>query len=364
MLFFRRLAVGCAATLFSLVLVVFALSISVFFVLDKPDTLKNALRTSGLYGSFVDATVADKQQELGETLVLENPQLQAALKEAFTPAYLQSASEKNIDTTYDWLHGKIQKPDYSVDTSQPRAAFAANVKRLATERVAALPVCGPEVDMSVPPAAVLDMRCRPSNISVDEVASIISLHAENSYIIQDMAQSTVTIKDDNGQVLSDRFSFLPKIHTYFIWSLFIMPLALGLCVPALVFWSLSKRQGFKHIGRILLTTGLITIILAVAAAWLLGRGAEWLGGTNQVLVAIQGKLLEAGHLIGESLRNWLIGIGAGYVVVGIVALVGARIKNNQSLGYRSGIPAAGTMFDPAKGTRPTDEPADPDLKLK
>lgn len=356
MVLLRRLGLGIVVLLFSVLLVVFALFASTYMVLDKPLTLKNALMTSGVYDVVVEKTLEQKNQELSAALPLDNPEVRQALKDAFPVSYLQSTAEHNIDATYDWVHGTTQKPDYRVDVSQPKETFAANLARLAETRMNSLPACTKMVEMPVTATDVLEMTCLPPGVPPSLIAANVREQATESKLLDDIAAATAAVKGKGGQSLADRMGFIPKAYGYYIISLYVIPVVLVLSALGVLYWSMSRRLGLRRVGGILLATGFISIGLAILIAWLLGFGARSLGNSDASWLALQSRLLEAAHLIGAQLRNWLIGIGAGYVVAGIAVLVLFKFKNrqnaeqnedlNKSLGYSSDIPSAGTTFGP------------------
>jgi len=374
MVFFRRLGLSLASSLFTVLLVLFALFLSAYMVLDKPATLKNALRDSGTYDAVVETTLAQKGQEISAVIPVDNPEVRKALEAAFPVSYLQATAEHNIDATYDWMHGVTQKPAYKVDVAQPKKAFADSLAGLAEAKLSSLPTCTKVIDMPATINDVLAMTCLPLGVQPGMIVSTVRSQAESNASLDDIITATATLQDTQGQSVADRMSFIPKGYRYFIWSLYLIPAALVLTGLGVLSWSMSRRLGLRRVGVILLSTGVISIGLAILAVWLIGKGAGWLGDSDASLLVLQGTLLEVAHNIGANLRNWLIGIGAVYVVGGVAALVIVRFRNkhnteqnedlNKSLGYSADIPSAGTTFGPAKGARPAEKPADPDLTLQ
>jgi hypothetical protein len=361
MQFFKRFGLGLATSLFSLILVVFALAFGTFMTLDKPATVKSALSQSGVYQLLVDNTLLQKQDQLSVYLPVENTGVQKAIRDAFPPTYLQSTTERNIDATYAWIHGITQQPQYSADLSGPKAALAANISQLVNQKVATLPVC---TDVSVTPttvADVLNLDCRPKGVSTSYLVAAAQQGVEQSSLFDKVVAPVLTLQDAQGKSLTSSLSSVPAAYHKFTMSLYVMPVVLILCGLAILFWSESRRRGAKTISRSLIITGIITILLSLGIVWLLGKAAQWTAGSSGDLLLIENKVVEIAHLIGSQLRNWLVGIGAGYVVIGVGLLALTRIvgtKNtkhnralNKSLGYSESTPAAGTRFDPQTTSR-------------
>ena len=360
---FQRLGLGLSSSLFSFLLVIFALFASVYFVLDTPGTLKQVLRQSGVYSIVIDNELI-AQTDTSNKLLLDNPVVKQALQQAFPTSYVQTTSENNIDATYNWIHGLTPKPNYSVDVSGPKNTFADNLASAVEQKLNALPVCTKLVAIPTTPAEVLALTCRPIGVPVDRFVTAARDQATASNIFSQIADSTTKLTDKQGKPLTDKLSYVPTAHRYYIWSLYIIPAILLLCGVAIIFWSESRRAGLKRIARILIVTGIMSILLSILAVWAIGKGVHLLQDQSASLLAVQTKLLEVANLLGADLRNWWIGIGAGYIVIAIIILIALKLRGtksvqqvkalNKSLGYNNNIPAAGTKFGP----RTNDEVAD------
>jgi hypothetical protein len=329
---------------------------SIYAVLDKPATVKSSLSQSGVYQVLVDNTLLQKQQQLSAYLPVVNSDVRKAVREAFPVAYLQSTTEHNVDITYDWVHGRTQKPQYSADLTQPKAALAENISRLVEQKMAGLPLCTGTMATPTTVADVLNLDCKPVGIPTSYLVAAARQGVEHSNVFGQVVTPVLTLQDGQGQSLTSSLSSVPKLYQKFILLLYVVPVALLLCGLAVLFWSEPRRQGLRTMARSLLIIGIITILLSLAMVWALGKGAQWASGSNNDLVLIEGKIVAIAHLIGAQLRNWLVGFGAGYIVIGIIFLLVARISGtkdakqnkalNKSLGYNDNIPSAGTTFDP------------------
>lgn len=356
--FFKRLGHGLATTIFSTLLVVFALSMSAYMVLDKPPVVKKALADSGVYSVLVDNTLDQKQQQLGAYLPVDDPAVQKAVREAFPTSYLQTTIEHNVDATYDWIHGLTQKPHYSADLSQPKDALAANIGQLVAQHVSGLPVCKTVSDIPTTVGDVLALDCRPAGISADYLVKSAQSGVAQSSLFDQTVKPVLTLQDEQGQSLTDSLSAVPDAYHKFLISLYVVPAVLVLAAVAILFWSESKRQALKTVARSLIVTGIISILFSFAAVWLIGKAGQWSAGSSNDLILVESKIVEIAHLLGAQLRNWLAIIGGGYVLIGIILLAVNRFVGmkdatqnralNKSLGYNDNIPQAGTTFDPQR----------------
>ncbi len=354
----RRLGFGLATLIFSSLITIFALFISVFMVLGKPDPLLSALQTSGLY-SAVAPTIFDqqaKQQDNEGKFAFANPAIRSALIEAFPPAYVQTTVETNVRSLYSWIHGQTTTPVIQVDVSTPRALFAKNIGNAVKQRLESLPECKNIASVPATPEELLAMTCRPPGVSEVALVENAERQASTSNVFAGTAEHIVTLQGSDGQPLSEKLRAVPRAYQYFVWSLFVIPFVLALCAAAIIFCAASKRAGLKSLGRMLITTGIIGVILALGAGWLLSNASSFITDQNPTLAAIQSKLLEVLQILGGQLQGWWLGISLGYVIIGIGALFLGRTARhvktehnkalNESMGYRNDVPTAGTKFDP------------------
>jgi hypothetical protein len=97
----RKPFAALCASLLVVTLFGFGLSWSVWHVLGQPNYIKQALRQSGIYQTAVQDVLKQKQAEpangTAETnLPVDNPQLQALIKQAFPPQTLQTQTERQL----------------------------------------------------------------------------------------------------------------------------------------------------------------------------------------------------------------------------------------------------------------------------
>jgi hypothetical protein len=313
----RRFGLVIAVLLFPFGISAVALFVGVYAVFDTPQSLKKALNDSGIYALPPQDSVASAEDP--SSLPTTDPGIQQALMNALPPSFIQSSSDRAIDSVYSWAHGTTKSPDFSVDLSQVKVNFANNVAAYVEQKITALPPC---TQIIAPPETtdeLLAMTCRPVGISVAGIANRARQEVLNSNIFpENNTIDTASFKDAEGKPLSDQLAFVPVVHQYFIISLYVLPILTFLCMIAIVFWSLTKRAGVKRVAWIFIGTGLTNAVLAIAQVWLLHATASILGTPGSV--AVQDKLLIVLEALTVELRNWWLGFGIGYIVLGIALL--------------------------------------------
>lgn len=360
MAFFRSLALAGATSLFSILLTVTALFVSVYMVLDTPQTIKKTLKQANIYPTLVDSTL--EESKTATVFPEADTAVRNALAQAFTPSYVQKTTEHTLDTTYEWVHGVRQKPDFTLDLTEPKAAFASSIGAAVQQKLDALPVCE---GITAPPTSLVELyalSCKPRRVPSETIALGVQQQTlRNSFFEKAADPALSNLQDVGGKQITERLAFLPDAHRYFLLSLYVLPAVLLLLGLGIVLWASTKQGGVKIIARTLLGVGLTTIVIALVSLWLLGNtlqsdvGQQEAGGAH---TAIQDKLFEAMRLLMTQFRSWWVGIGAGYVVLALGLLLGLRLAGkkgqaeneslNKALGYNNSIPSAGTTFGPGK----------------
>jgi hypothetical protein len=371
MLFLRRLGLSLSIVLLTLSLLAFAATLTVYKVLDTPPSLKNALSTSGVYDVLVQNTINDQAKQSTSDLSTGNASqdeaIRQALKDAFPPAVVQQTTEQSLDQAYDWLHGKTPSLVLSPDLSGPKNAFANRIEAYVQTQAATLPACTAPMPAPTTLDELLRVTCLPNGVSPQMAADNARQLALESKVFDSLSLNTSEIKDDRGRPLSERLKNVPEWHNRYVQSLYVLPLLALVCCTAIFFWSATRRGGVKKIGHILLWTGISSILWAALAAVGLNALSASAARSSEGSASTQNSILNAAHAVTADLREWWIGIGVAYVLLGIGLLVTVRVLGkrttrkaealNQSLGYAA-VPRAGTTFDPDKKLHtPTEKPA-------
>ncbi len=314
----RRFGVSVAVLIFSFCLSLVAIFVAVYVVFDSPQPLKQALRTSGVYETSVQSSLPQAENT---SLPVADPGVQKAFETAFPPDFAKNSSERAIDSIYDWAHGKIPNPDFSVDLAPVKQNFANNTAQYIEQKIAALPVC---VTLMAPPTSaeeVLNLTCRPRGVSLDQIGQMVRQEILATKLLSDTDTiDTASFKDNQGQPLSNQLSFIPAVHQYFIISLYAAPILTLLTALAIIFWSITKRAGVKRVAWVLVAIGLTNVVFSIVEVWLLHAGASILAPVSTT-PALQDKLLAVLEILATQLRDWWLGFGIGYVVLGILIFI-------------------------------------------
>ncbi|HXY17878.1 MAG TPA: hypothetical protein VEH48_00465, partial [Candidatus Nitrosopolaris sp.] len=143
MQFVRKALLVLLAPLFTLLLYATAVDVGFVRVGTHPSTIKSILAKSGIYDTVVPGLLNQGKQisSSGGSVSLSNSLVRTAAGQTFTPQLVQQNTEATIDGVYDWLDGKTPLPDFQIDLTNTKTAFAANVAKAAQQQLQALPVC-------------------------------------------------------------------------------------------------------------------------------------------------------------------------------------------------------------------------------
>src|SRR3989344_1871912 len=137
-LMLRRFLVFLAASGLTLLLILTA-TIAILDLTFTPGNVKKWLKGSAVYSTVTDNILKQSQDALakstdGSQSPLNQPEIQAAVKDAFSPAFLQTSTENFIDGLTPWLNGKTAKPTFSIDVSSAKTKFIESLANYARNR--------------------------------------------------------------------------------------------------------------------------------------------------------------------------------------------------------------------------------------
>jgi len=138
--FFRWLVRNLSASLFSLAVFSFAFLVSVYMVFHTPKQLEAALQQSGIYSIAVQNALT-QTQNTNSSLPLTDPGVQSAIQSAVPASTVQSSAEQIINSTYNWIDGRVASPNFTIDLTQTKSDIATNLGTYLQQKLAALPVC-------------------------------------------------------------------------------------------------------------------------------------------------------------------------------------------------------------------------------
>lgn len=311
----RRFGLLICASLFCGCLAGVAFLAGLHGVFTSPQPLKTALQNSGIYEEITPNII--NAQMATSPLPLRDIGVKNALTQALSASFYQGASEQIIDGTYSWMSGGTASPKFSVDTTAVKNDFASNIATYIRQQMDSLPAC--ERDTAPPTSAkdALSLTCLPQHVTPDMVADTARQQIlANSLLVQGDSITPTTLKDGQGRTFQQQLAFMPWLYRAYLPALLLLPLLGALLGVAIVFLSATKRAGLRRVAWLVLSTGLVTLVLAVAGMELFHMGVRVFGLPGTLAFETQDKLVSVIELLGIDAQPWWLGIGAGYALLG------------------------------------------------
>jgi hypothetical protein len=312
----RRGVVVLLIPLLSLFLFAFAVNLGVVKIITHPATIKKILNDSGLYNSLV-GNLLDQSKSItsGDTTIpLTNPAIRAAANKAIPSDYVKQNTENFIDSVYAWLEGETQTPDFSVNILSIKTQFANNVANDLTQRLSELPSCTPGTSFAGFDA--FNATCLPRGVTVDQAAATVKDNILNGqgFLDEDTLNADSVKSNDSGQpVFANQLKDAPETYQKVKKSPFILGFMAVLVAAGIIFLGSSKRLGFRKVGLVMFSIG----VLILFVAWAMNNATDKvinkisLNGTitqQNVRLVVKDVVLEVDKLY------WVT--GAVYAIVG------------------------------------------------
>lgn len=313
----RKLGLGLAVTIFTVSSLALAFFAGLYTIANSPQTLENALSGSALFTQLQQTVVAQASSSLPD-----DPGVQAALRQAVSPTFLQHSSQQLVANIYSWAQGTTPTPSFGVNISSVKTSFADNITTYLQQKLATLPPCTERI---TPPESlddILALTCLPPSITPEIIASTARQDVLNSNLLG--VDNTVDVSNEigssPGKTLTEQLAIIPQLYHLYLISLYILPVILLLCSLAIVFLSATKRGGIKRVAWLYISTGIVSGITAVGSVWLLGILASLLGSTTT-----PGEVLTLIQTLASDIRQWWLIVSGVYIVLGIMLLIVIRL---------------------------------------
>lgn len=333
---FRTFTRHIASNSFRLSALLLAVTCTLLTAFGSAQAVKHTLSSSGAYATIAETAVkqasASDNQNLSDTekATLQQPEVQAAAQQAFSPAFVQSSTEEFIDGTYHWLDGKTASPDFKIDLSSAVKVFEDKAADAAVSRAKALPACTLQQLREINPTTInpSNLPCLPPGFNVDtqKQAFIDSITSKNEFLQNPVVTADQIPKDSNGQTVFERAHAAPTVFHWVTIAPWILGAVLIISGVGVIFLSLGRRKGIGSLAISLIGNGLLLLLLSFLSGFVFNHffnsSSSPLhitdGSAQQSVVSIIGAF---NHVIGKSLLTF----GGIYTVVGIITLAALRL---------------------------------------
>lgn len=347
----RKIIIALSCGLLPLTLLTFGLSFSLYQTIGKPHAIKSSLDSSGVYETGIENALKEASQNTTSSyggpadIPTDRPEIQQAIKEAFPPSLLSTEIGGAIDDTYAWLQGTSSALAFTVDLGDAKTRLADSLAMYARDRAAGLPLCS---DLSQMPSDidVFNATCRPAVVSPEAIGA----QAQQEVMTSDFLDDTTITADEIIEQGSTEQAVeqLPAAYSQLITSLYVSGMLSLVLIAVTIILHRSKRQGTKRVAGIVLSVGILTIIAGLLSSFLIDALIKNNTGDSGSGV-LEVSMLEAATSLVHYFRNWWIGVGVSYGILGTVALVALRLTRQAA--PQSGV--ATPSPQPSQGPPPT-----------
>ena len=166
------------------------------------------------------------------------------------------------------------------------------------------------------------LTCRPANLTVQNIHDMVrgSLLTSNDFF-DNASMTASTLKDQNGQPLYERLSFIPTLYQWTVISVYVLGGVALLASAGVVLLSRPKRAGVKRLGTTMLLSGIASAVLALvigfASSYVSEAIAKMSGSTEALQVKITGILT----LLLADIRHWWSVIAVTQIVIAVGLLL-------------------------------------------
>lgn len=275
----RKLVIGLLALILPLSLLGLAWSHVILSTLGNRDAIGGWLKDSGAYDKTIDAVLDSVGRGEGEGIGLpvDNPEIRNIATQAFNSDYLKNNAEGFLDGIYDFLEGKTATPMFEIDVAGAKTQLASGLSNYVLSRAQGLPRCAP--NQAPEELDVYSATCLPPGFTPEQVGQAASdevLKSEGFLPKASYSAEDITVTDKNGQKVSladsEQLGHIKRAYSLSRVLPFVLVVLSALLAAGIVLLSSERRQGFKRVGKILITTA----VPLVFSFLLLDRGSVWL----------------------------------------------------------------------------------------
>jgi hypothetical protein len=258
--------------LFAVILLISLLGLSVSLALNqnlgRPEPVKSWLAESKIYDNLVSDLISDAAKTDSERAALYNSQAVLQLADrTFTKDLVSQSVGTIVDSNYAWLRGSTPTPNFSIDLTKQREAFAAQVGNYVQIRLSTLPACtATELTQLQLPVDPLTIQCRPATINATTEGNRVSREILASSFLSNPVITATTLGQEGAQPYYADLTQLPRAYQ----TTQKLPIVFGvtalLSIVAILLVAVTRRKGIRRIGATFVATGLILIIGKFASA--------------------------------------------------------------------------------------------------
>lgn len=334
----RKMTIGVLALLLSATLLGTVWSAVGQATIRDRTVVKGWFEKSNFYNQIVDV-VLEKAKDSGKnsatgSLSINDPQIQAVAKQAFTPDFLKRSIEGALDGGYNWLDGSAQDLNFSIDLTGPKQQLVAGLGAYVKDRAAKLPVCAAGDVTS--DFDSFNATCRPAALSAEEAGKQTEAQLLKQDFLKDpvLTANSFKVKDSNGveqPITKDEKAEVVRSVYQRSSSLPYILMATALVVSlGIVFISSEKWKGVRRVGYVFASNSIVLTVTYILLGVGLGTATKKLA-TSSAETPKQNQLAaDFAAAVVNNIRGVLGLYAAIFIVIGVSCYVATHtLKKRQ-----------------------------------
>ncbi len=306
-----------------------ALTAALISVVGSPIGIKQGLKDSNIYGSIVDNSLDAAQKDMQKkgpegqeenNLPLDNPEVRNAIKAAFSPGFLQTATEQIIDGTYKWLDGRTEQPDFAIDLTTAKQRLAESLGEYAVRRAQSLPVCTLQQARELQNSGIdpLNIPCVPPGFDTASLHGEVTNQINNDdQLLKNTVITADTLKDDQGKSPFEKMKQAPKAFNLAKNLPYALSGLAVLTAGSLILLHDERRRGIRQVGIIILGTGIFLVVGTLVLNYLFKQVNKPGGSLGNIAdQSFQQAVTALFKSFTSALNGRLIWFGAIYALIG------------------------------------------------
>lgn len=218
-----------------------------------PNQIKEALRSSGVYDTFVDSVLDQSRVQATDAntkSLLADTGVRNSVNQSFTPKVLQNSTEQVVDGYFGWLGGETAEPIFRIDLTGARQNLTNNLQVYAEQKARTLPACTFQQLRQLPAQPdILTIPCLPPGIDIKAAAAQFGQDViGSSDFLKDPVITNETLRSTNEQGGGFKGSPAPDVYQLLRLSPWILG-GLLLCFGVgLIFLHDNHRKGLRSVA--------------------------------------------------------------------------------------------------------------------
>jgi protein-S-isoprenylcysteine O-methyltransferase Ste14 len=340
--FLRKLMIGLGTPILAILVLITVLLTSVNMAFHTSANVKKWLAASDIYthavNAILDQTTKDTASSASDGLSFSQPEVQAVFKQVATPVFLQKNVETIIDSSYSWLQGKTAKPNYTIDITPIKTAFANALEASARARLATLPACSyrnvptttdPFSITCNPPASVVNAdiaQVRNEILNGQGFLPMSTITADTTSLGNSSKNSSAlnSALQEPAKPLYQQATSAPSVYKSAYYGPAVLAVLSLLIAIGIVFSARTRRSGLRIVASSLLSVGILLSLSAGASLFVLNHFTSTTAAQNAA-TSVEGPAIYTVRLAVNYIVHTEIYAGIALVVTGTVALIVLRI---------------------------------------